>query len=235
MCPYCHTNAPLVYRGLTATCSACGRPRVPLTGASLTHAGKPARLGGAVLGALGWVALFFGLVFSTLIGLLVYAIFTATAGFVVGGILALLSAGFFWGVRRGGQALEQTGEELRHKRAVEALTALATAQGGVVTAQAAGRALDVPVEEADALLTQLAKTKPDEVEVEVSDRGEVLYAFLRSRPVVSRASTSSHPSRVRVANARGSETVPMSLEERAALDAELEDEADAEARRIARR
>ena len=130
MCPYCHTNAPLVYRGLTATCSACGRPRVPLTGASLTHAGKPARLGGAVLGAFGWVALFFGLVFSTLLGLLVYAIFTATAGFVVGGILALLSAGFFWGVRRGGQALEQTGEELRQKRAVEALGALAVAQGG---------------------------------------------------------------------------------------------------------
>lgn len=231
MCPYCHTNAPLVYRGLTATCSACGRPRVPLTGASLTHAGKPARLGGALLGAFGWVALFFGLVFSTLIGLLVYAIFTATAGFVVGGILALLSAGFFWGVRRGGQALEQSGEELRQKREVEALTALAVAQGGVLTAQAAGRALDLPAEEADALLTRLAKTRPDEVEVEVSERGEVLYVFLRSRPVASRGSAP----RVRVAPVRAGQTAPMSLEDRAALDAELEDEAEAEARRAARR
>lgn len=204
---------------------------MPLTGASLTHAGKPARLGGAVLGAFGWVALFFGLVFSTLIGLLVYAIFTATAGFVVGGILALLSAGFFWGVRRGGQALEQTGEELRQKRAVEALGALAVAQGGVVTAQAAGRALDVPVEEADALLTQLAKTRPDEVEVEVSERGEVLYVFLRSRPVPPHASST----RVRVAPLPAGQTAPMSLEDRARLEAELEDEAEADARRGARR
>lgn len=204
---------------------------MPLTGASLTHAGKPARLGGAVLGAFGWVALFFGLVFSTLIGLLVYAIFTATAGFVVGGILALLSAGFFWGVRRGGQALEQTGEELRQKRAVEALGALAVAQGGVVTAQAAGRALDLPVEEADTLLTQLAKTRPDEVEVEVSERGEVLYVFLRSRPVASHVSST----RMRVAPVPAGQTAPMSLEDRARLEAELEDEAEADARRGARR
>jgi hypothetical protein len=235
MCPYCHTNAPLVYRGLTATCSACGRARVPLTGASLTHAGKPARLGGAVLGAFGWVALFFGLVFSTLLGLLVYAIFTATAGLVVGGIFALLSAGFFWGVRRGGQALEQTGEELRQRRAVEALTSLATAQGGVVTAAAAGRALDMALEEADALLTKLAKTKPDEVEVEVSDRGEVLYVFVRSRPVVASSSMSTRPARVRVASTRASESAPMPREERAALEAELEDEDEAEAKRTARR
>jgi hypothetical protein len=233
MCPYCHTNAPLVYRGLTATCSACGRARVPLTGASLTHAGKPARLGGAVLGAFGWVALFFGLVFSTLLGLLVYAIFTATAGLVVGGIFALLSAGFFWGVRRGGQALEQTGEELRQRRAVEALTSLATAQGGVVTAAAAGRALDMALEEADALLTKLAKTKPDEVEVEVSDRGEVLYVFVRSRPVSPRASMSS--ARVRVAQPDARETASTSRDERDAIEAELEDEVEAEARRTTRR
>src|SRR5437667_81825 len=29
MCPHCRQNAPVVYRGLMAYCTACGQPRTP--------------------------------------------------------------------------------------------------------------------------------------------------------------------------------------------------------------
>jgi hypothetical protein len=47
----------------------------------------------------------------------------------------------------------------------------------MVTAADVAQSLDVPHEEADALLTELAKTIPDQVSLEVDDAGGIYYRF----------------------------------------------------------
>jgi hypothetical protein len=185
MCPHCRTDAPLVYRGVQAYCSACGRPRSVLSGASLTHAGKPARIGGAVVQVFGWAALVLGLFVALLLGGVVAAagaltgLFTATAGWVVGGLVALLTVIVFWALRRGGKKLEQHGDETLEQRREQALFALAANHGGVLQAEQVARSLEVPVEQAQELLTRLAKERQNEVGLEVGEQGELFYTFTR--------------------------------------------------------
>jgi hypothetical protein len=185
MCPYCRTDAPLVYRGVQAFCSACGRPRSVLSGASLTHAGKPARIGGAVVQAFGWAALVLGLFVALLLGGVVAAagaltgLFAATAGWVVGGLTALLTIITFWALRRGGKKLEEHGDETLEQRREQAIFALAANHGGVLQAEQVARVIDVPVEQADELLTRFAKERQNEVGLEVGEHGELFYTFTR--------------------------------------------------------
>ena len=48
MCPHCRQNAPIVYRGVLAYCTACGAPRPPFSAKSIDLAGQPSKIGGAV-------------------------------------------------------------------------------------------------------------------------------------------------------------------------------------------
>lgn len=178
MCPHCRTTAPLVYRGVRAYCAACGRPRGVLSGASLTHAGKPAHVAGAVLHAFGWLLLLLGLGFSALMALFM-TLFSVTAGLVTFGIFGGLSLAVFLLARYGKKKLESEGDTERSKRREQALYALAANHGGRLQAYEAASALDVTVDQADEILTSLAKTKPDEVDVEIGDQGEIFYAFTR--------------------------------------------------------
>jgi hypothetical protein len=186
MCPHCHTDAPLVYRGIKAYCSACGRPRAALSGSSLTHAGKPAKLGGTIVHVFGWAALAVGLLVSMLLGGVVGLLGAATgwfsgmAGLLVGGLLALFSLGVFLLLRLGGNKLEHSADETLEQRREQALRALAKNRGGVLQAADAAAALDMPLAEADALLTRLAKQQPEETGVEIGQEGQVLYTFSSS-------------------------------------------------------
>lgn len=178
MCPYCRTNAPLVYRGVRAYCAACGAKRSVLSASSLTYAGQPAQVGGAVVQAFGWLALMFGVSFSALVALVVWAFATGMAAFVTFAVMSLMALGFFLLVRKGGKKLSETGDDTRAQRREQALFALAANNGGVLQAMQAAAALDLPVNEADKFMTQLAKTR-DDVDVEIGDEGEVFYTFGR--------------------------------------------------------
>src|SRR5512143_1753677 len=84
-CPNCRRNAPIVYRGVMAYCTACGAPRLPLTTKATNLAGKTSILGGTLARVLGWIVLGSGLVVGLgLLGLL-QAIFPGGfAGWLVG-------------------------------------------------------------------------------------------------------------------------------------------------------
>ena len=198
----------------------------------MTYAGKPSQVGGVVARFLGWAALGLGLAVAAFVGLLFGWIFPGTlAPWIVGGVVATLS--LFVGVPLlvGGKRLDRSGEEAAVDARMQGLFALAANRGGALRAHEASAALGVPAEEADELLTRLAKQRPDDVTLDVSDQGEVVYGFPRLAPA-----THSQWSGPRFAFAgEGVRVAPPAGPVRV-LDAEFEeiDDAAAPARRRAR-
>ncbi len=240
MCPHCRQNAPLVFTGVTARCVACGNLRAPWSAGSVTYSGKPSRVGGQVAKVVGWVVLAMGLLAALFLGLLAAWIFPGTpAPWIAGGLLATLAMLIGGPLVFGGKKLDQSGEKQETDTRMQALFALAANRGGALRAHEAGAALGVTADEADKLLTRLAKERGDDVTLDVTDAGEVVYGF----PSVMQASGSrwsSHraaggaegvrfevPTQVRVAPPAG----PVHV-----LDAEFEEIEDepAAARRRAR-
>ncbi|WP_433935708.1 hypothetical protein AB3662_13325 [Sorangium cellulosum] len=178
MCPHCGKNAPIIHRGLAAYCTACGRERLPFAGKSVSLAGKPSRFGGAVAGALGWLVLIGGTALALLLGLGAAALFPGSiAGLAIGlpiGFVAL-TVGLLLLI--GGRKLSRSGVKASRDAQVQAIFSLASHRRRPLTAQEVGVVLDLPASEADALLTELAKVRPDEVGVEIGDRGDILYTF----------------------------------------------------------
>ncbi len=179
MCPHCRSDAPLIYRGVRAYCAACGHSRVVLSAASVTYAGAPQQVGGTLVRAFGMAFLMVGLSIGALVALLVGLIASATAGLVTFAVFSAISAGLYFAFNAGGKRLEAEGEGERDFRRQQALAALAKNHDGALLAPQAAAALDLSVEEADQFLTKLAKTKPDEIGVEIGERGEVFYTFKR--------------------------------------------------------
>lgn len=187
MCPHCRQNAPVIYRGVLSYCTACGRPRVPLTGTALHMAGQPSKVGGSVARAFGWLVLFGGLAFALLIGALFQAIFpAAVVGFVLGGILGVASIALGLLLLRGGSSLRESGVEKERWTRQQALFALAANRGGMLTALDVSQALGLPHGEADAFMTRLAKEDPEHVRLEVDENGTLFYLFPRHAPAGAR-------------------------------------------------
>jgi hypothetical protein len=186
MCPHCGQDAPLRYSGVAAFCSACGRPRPPLIARSVSHAGKPAQVGGTLAGVFGWIVLAVGLAVATGIGLVLSIIHT-TFGLAVGIPIAVLSIAVSLGLLFSGKKLRQSGEAREKETRRKAVFSLARNRGGAITANDAATALDMPPADADAFLTDLAKTTPEEVTVELDDRGGIYYQFPRLLPERRRA------------------------------------------------
>ncbi len=178
MCPRCRQNAPIIYRGVAAYCTACGAPRLPLASSSVTLAGQPSKVGGTVARVFGWIVLVLGLAISLLFGLGLYWLFPeGIAWLVVGLPTALASSAFAILLLRSGKSLHQIGTGEQRSARTKAIFALAQNRGGMVTAMGVAQSLNVPAEEADALLTDLAKTTPDQVSLEVDDAGGIYYRF----------------------------------------------------------
>src|SRR5690348_12515532 len=176
MCPRCRQNAPLVYRGLAAYCSACGTMRVPLTGNSVNMAGRPSKVGGTVAKVVGWVVLATGMSMALILGLFFQWLLPAGfAGWAVGGVIAFLTATMSILLLRGGKSLQKSGADEAQFTREKAIFALAAHRGGVLTANDAASALGIRAEEADSLLTMLAKTKSDQVSLELADSGWTYY------------------------------------------------------------
>ena len=151
---------------------------MPLTGSSVNMAGRPSKVGGTVAKVIGWIVLAIGLSFALLLGLFFqWLLPLGFAGYAVGGVIAFLTATFSILLLRGGTSLQQSGVNEAQFTREKAIFALAAHRGGMLTATDAGTALGIPSEEADSLLTILAKTKSDQVSLELDDSGGIYYRF----------------------------------------------------------
>ena len=188
-------------RGFDAHCTACGQRRSPFAGTAVNIAGRPTRFGGSVARVAGWLTLGFGFVIALLLGLVLQALFPAGyAGFVAGFTIALLALTVGVAFLLGARKLHASGTSTERDARVKALFALAAHRGGVLTARDAAGALRMPVDSADALLTELVKEAGDRVTLEVDDNGGLNYHFPES--LARRDPGHSWASRLRVSRSR---------------------------------
>lgn len=207
MCPRCGQNAPAVLRGLRAYCSVCGASYTTVTGGIVNGsivnvAGKPSRWGGKAARVAGWSVLALGLSLALLVGALGQAIFpNAIVGYVLGGLIAVGALAVASALVIGGRTLEKSGAVATRAVQEQTLAALAGSRGGTITAADAARALDVNEEEADLLLSELAKRPDDRVSLEVDESGGLYYVF-RAESGSLRVPAEEAAARVRVEPAR---------------------------------
>jgi hypothetical protein len=205
-----------VYRGVFAFCTSCGALRTPLAGPSVNLAGKPSKLGGMVATTAGWIVLLFGGSLALGLGTLFGAIFSLAVALAFSLPIAIVAGGMGFALLRGGKRLRQSGADAERSTREQAL--LAMAAGGPaaagrygVTAPMAATGLGIPVDEADAILTALAKSDPDRLTVDLDDQGLIWYRAMGSPAPDSR--------RVRVdADVRAAAGVPDEQEDQAPLD-----------------
>ena len=183
---------------------------------SVSYAGKPSKVGGTVAGVFGWIVLIVGV--SMTIGLaLLASLVSTTLSLAIGIPMGILTLAVSLTLLFSGKKLRQSGESTQNEMRKTALFALARNRGGMVTAQDAANALNIPVTEADAFLTELAKTQSDEVTVEIDDRGGgIYYAFPRLMAAQPRSRIATDDPRVRVTGVPDSfESEGLDYEERA--------------------
>ncbi len=179
MCPRCHQNAPLVYRGFNAFCTACGAPRVPLSGASVTLAGQPSKATGGVARVFGWLVLVFGTLLATgtfaacsaLVGV------AAAAPYLFAVPIAALAWVLSYALFKSGNQLATAGLNSQTAMRTRAVRALANTRGGNVTPGDLAHAVGTTPKEADDHLTAMAKENPDQVSIEVDEQGTMVYRF----------------------------------------------------------
>jgi hypothetical protein len=142
-------------------------------------AGQPSKVGGSVARAFGWIALVSGtlLGFGTLGTCGAIVGFGAAAPWIISMPILLVTMFVAWGLLKGGKNLEQAGTATQKATRSQAIFALANTRGGVLTAMDVARAQDITVEDADALLTTMAKEMSDHVAVDIAEDGTVLYRF----------------------------------------------------------
>lgn len=213
-------------RGVEAFCTVCNARRTPFASNILNLAGKPARIGGIAARIFGWGAMIVGLLLALTVGLIAQAVvslFVATTwiGLAFGLPIALVALLLGLGGIFGGKKLARVGEASLEKAQLETIRGLVRHHGDVLRPSIVARALNVSEQEADSILTALAR-KPDEnVSIDVDDDGNILYLF---------GSSDAIRWRIRAERARITDT------EREELEAELEQaEAEAEHAERARR
>ena len=163
-----------MYRGVLPYCTGCGALRVPLSSPSVNLAGQPSKVGGTVASVAGWGILAAGLSVAVGVGLLLGLLFSVTAAFAVASPIAIvvLVVGILLLVS--GRSLRRSGTDAQRATREQALLALIEHQGAA-TAVDGARVLGIPVAEADALMTDMAKRLSDRVTVDVDDQGFVWF------------------------------------------------------------
>jgi hypothetical protein len=207
LCPHCHQNAPIVYKGVFAYCSACDKPRAPFSGKALAFAGQPSKIVGRVGRALGLSVLTFGLLLAAVLVSCFQLLWPASnIGYAFGLPVALVSLVLGSLLIVASRRLGRAGANAERQARIESIYALAVNRGGSLTAVDAARSLQLDAVQVDALLGELAKTEPQYVSLEFDDAGQTFYLF-------TRADTRPHPfgakyrvtaeGRVRVADVLG--------------------------------
>ena len=180
ICRHCGQRAPIRLNGVNASCSVCGGPRTPFSSKALNWAGKPSRWGGTAAKVAGSLVLLFGLTFSLSLGLIIN--WLASLGLALGIALPfvvltlLVGGGFLFGSRK----LRKSGDESERLARLETVRALAAHRGGQLTAYEVARALQLPEQQADDMLTELAKDPDVDATLDLDERGEIQYLFGKS-------------------------------------------------------
>jgi hypothetical protein len=219
LCPHCHQNAPVVYKGVFAFCSACDKPRAPFSGKALAFAGQPSKFGGRLGRLLGALVLIFGTLLAAVFVLFFQLLWPAqNIGYAIGSPIALVSIVLGTLLMIASSRLNRAGAEAERQARVEAVYALAVNRNGMLTAADTARSLQLDPATVEALLSELARTQPDFVSLEFDDRGQVFYLF-------SRAGARPHPfgakyrvgteGRVRVADVLGVDGARQTLDDEA--------------------
>jgi len=202
---------------MNAFCTACGAPRMPLATNSVSFAGQPSKVGGTVARVFGWMVLAGGWLVAACFALLIMALSPAgmasVPAWILGGIIGVIASLVAYGLLRGGRQLHDSGALAEMTTKNQAIFALANTKGGVLTAWDLAQSIMTTPQEADDVLTKLAKEYPDHVTVDIDDVGTVLYRF-----------PSVHWQKMRVA----SPSPKVRVDGREKLDAESEAEAEAE-------
>jgi hypothetical protein len=176
MCPHCRQNAPVVYRGIMAHCTACGAARPPLAGTSVNLAGQPSKVGGQVARVIGWLVLGVGgTIGMFLLGLFQWLLPEGILGYLVSSPILLASFVVGLLLLKGGRSLQRSGHSTEKATHEQAVFALAANRRGTVSAYDVATALAIPMDRADAMLTAMAKEKPDWVTLEVDDASGAMY------------------------------------------------------------
>ena len=183
-CSTCRTEAPTVLHGSRARCAACGAPRPMLASTPVNLAGSASRFGGALATAFGFAVLFGGLGLAFAIGGVLHALgsYLAVTGllvaaYAVGAPLALLSLVLGVSLLRGGRKLDKSGVARSRGAQRDAVRAFAARHGGAITSQQAANVLAMPETAADAMLTELAKTPGEGVDLDIDEDGKVVFSF----------------------------------------------------------
>lgn len=214
-----------MFRGLDAYCTACGRRRSPFSSTAVNVAGRPTRFGGSVARVAGWMTLLLGSGIALVLGLLLQALFPAgIAGFVVGGVIGVVTIVAAVLLLMGARKLHASGASAERDTRVKAIFALAAHRGGVITARDVAAAHHMPVDQADALLTALAKEASERVTLEIDDNGGIYYRFPESIARNVPPPAGSWASRRRVSAARPRVAAAPDEEEAMALE-ELDEQA----------
>ncbi|HEY3667122.1 MAG TPA: hypothetical protein VGL19_14025 [Polyangiaceae bacterium] len=217
VCPHCHQNAPIVYKGVFAFCSACDKPRAPFSAKALAFAGQPSKAGGRIGRALGVAVLIFGLLLSAVLILSLQLLWPAqNIGYALGLPVALVSSVVSALLLLASRRLGRAGADAERQAQLEALYALAVNRGGTLTAADAARSLQLDSAQVEALLSELCKTQPEYVSLELDEDGRAFYLFSRegSRPQPFGAKYRVSPEgRVRVADVLGVDGPRQSLDE----------------------
>ena len=167
-------------------------------GAIVNVSGKPARWGGIAARVAGWSALVIGLSVALLVGALAQAIAPhGIVGYVLGGLIGAGTLAVSTGLLIGGRSLEKSGEHTERAVQEQTLFGLAKTRSGIVTSVEAARALDMEVQDADRLLSDMAKRADGAFLLEVDDNG-TLYYVLREQGDALHISDGPARPRVRV-------------------------------------
>ena len=177
-CPHCGQRAPIVLRGIDAFCTVCKGKRMPFAARTLNLAGTPSRIGGLAARVAGWAAIIMGLTLSSFLGLLLWTFFPGSPivwALTVPILIITLALGLTGII--GGRKLGRHGEGREKSARIETVRALANHRGGELTAAAAAQALGIGVQQADDLLTELAKDPNGDVTLDLDDDGRIHYLF----------------------------------------------------------
>ena len=166
---------------MNAFCTGCGAPRVPLAANSVSFAGQPSKVGGTVARVFGWLVLAGGWFVAICFALLIMALspmgMASVPAWILGGIIGVIASLAAYGLLRGGRKLHDSGALAEMTTKNQAIFALANTKGGVLTAWDLAQSIMTTPQEADDVLTKLAKEYPDHVAVDIDDVGTVLYRF----------------------------------------------------------
>jgi hypothetical protein len=179
-CERCGQSAPTLVRGGAVVCAGCGATRGPLSGVPLNLVGSAHRVGGVVTGVLAWAVLLGGVAVGGLVGVvvaLVAAALSASAwiglatGVLLGGVAALAALLLMSASRR----LRDHGANAKDAASEQAILAMAASRKGVLTTTEVAQNLQLPLRDADRLLSSMGES--GRAQLEVNGDGLLQYSF----------------------------------------------------------